>query len=223
MLGFPLAGADRPLRRVLAVGCHADDIEIGCGGTLLGLTRSNPGLHITWVVLTASGVRRDEARLSAEAFLADAGSSEIRIHDFRESFLPHDGARVKEAFESLKEAEPDVILTHGRHDLHQDHRLACELTWNTFRNHAILEYEVPKFDGDLGVPNAYVPIEDGIADRKIELILKHFPSQSGRHWFTDDLFRAMLRLRGMEAATRYAEAFVYRKIRLLCSAESGVS
>jgi LmbE family N-acetylglucosaminyl deacetylase len=214
LMGFAFAAADRPLRRILAIGCHSDDIEIGCGGTLLALTRDNPGLHVAWVVLTGSGPRAEEARASAEAFLVDAGSCDVSVHDFRESYLPYDGARVKAVFESLKAVEPDLIFTHARHDLHQDHRLACELTWNTFRDHVILEYEVPKFDGDLAVPNAYVPIDAGVVEQKIELLLRHFPSQAGRHWFDEELFRGILRLRGMEAAVQYAEAFFFRKIRL---------
>ena len=216
MLALSLLAAARQVKRVLAIGCHADDIEIGCGGTLLALTRSQPALHVTWVVLAASGSRAEEARKSASAFLGDA-STDIRVLEFRESFLPYIGGDVKEAFETLKDVEPDLILTHTRHDLHQDHRLACELTWNTFRNHLILEYEIPKYDGDLGTPNVFVPVSGDLAREKARLIHNAFGSQQGKHWFEEDLFLSLMRLRGMEAAspTGYAEAFVCRKLLLL--------
>jgi LmbE family N-acetylglucosaminyl deacetylase len=215
MLALSLSAAARQFERVLAIGCHADDIEIGCGGTLLALTRSRPALRVTWVVLAASGSRAEEARESASAFLADATHADVRVLELRESFLPYIGGEVKEAFETLKDVEPDLILTHTRHDLHQDHRLACELTWNTFRNHLILEYEIPKYDGDVGVPNVFVPLEDEVVDAKVELIARHFPSQLGKHWFDEELLRALMRLRGMESATRYAEAFTCRKLSLV--------
>ena len=211
MLGLSL---DVRLERILAIGCHADDIEIGCGGTILTLTRALPGVHVTWVVLTGEGVRSEEARASAEAFLAAAGEADVRIHTLRESFLPYVGEAVKEAFESLKDVRPDVIFTHARDDLHQDHRLACELTWNTFRDHLVLEYEIPKYDGDIGQRNVFVSLADDIVDEKLELLHRHFASQADKHWFDDELFRGLLRLRGMECATRYAEAFTGRKLRL---------
>ena len=206
---------DSNLERVLAIGCHADDIEIGCGGTILALTRARPDLHVTWVVLAAGGIRAQEARSSAAAFLADAGEADVRVLTFRESFLPYLGAEVKEAFEELKPVRPDLVLTHSRRDLHQDHRLACELTWNTFRDHLVLEYEIPKYDGDLGVPNVFVPLSDGIVTEKLDLLRAGFPSQRDRHWFDEELFRGLLRIRGMEAAARYAEAFTCRKLRLV--------
>jgi LmbE family N-acetylglucosaminyl deacetylase len=214
VLALSLLAAERPVERVLAIGSHADDIEIGCGGTLLALTRSRP-LHVTWVVIAASGTREDEARESANEFLAAAADVDVRVLEFRDSFLPYVGGDVKEAFEALKDVKPDVILTHARHDLHQDHRLACELTWNTFRNHLILEYEIPKFDGDIGAPNVFVPLDGGLADVKVELIGKHFQTQAGKHWFDEELLRALMRLRGMECATRYAEAFTCRKLSLM--------
>ncbi|CAN5681784.1 PIG-L family deacetylase [soil metagenome] len=201
-------------RNVLVVGCHPDDIEIGCGGTILSLTRSHRDLAVTWVVLSASGARADEARASASDFLAEAGSKDIRLHEFRDSFLSHEGAAVKDVFESLKSVEPDLVLTHTRFDLHQDHRLACELTWNTFRDHLILEYEIPKYDGDLGAPNVFVPLEEALVDEKVRLLLHHYASQARKHWFDEELFRGLLRLRGMESATRYAEAFMCRKLAL---------
>jgi LmbE family N-acetylglucosaminyl deacetylase len=215
MLELALSGGR--LDRVLAIGCHADDIEIGCGGTLLALTRARPQVHVTWVVLTASEERADEARSSAAAFLAASESVDIKVLDFRESFLPYQGAEVKEAFEALKSTGPDLVFTHARYDLHQDHRLACELTWNTFRDHLVLEYEVPKYDGDLGAPNVFVPLDDAVVDDKLRLIGEHFRSQADRHWFDDDLFRSLLRIRGMESATRYAEAFTCRKARVAVS------
>ena len=202
------------LSQVLAIGCHPDDIEIGCGGALLKLSRRRPEVVVTWVVLASSAERADEARASAADFLGDAGTSDIRVHDFRDGFLPYVGGEVKEIFEGLKSVEPDAIFTHSRHDLHQDHRLACELTWNTFRDHLILEYEVPKYDGDLGSPNVFVPLDADTVDRKLELLAAHHASQHGKHWFDDELFRGLMRIRGVESATRYAEAFVCRKLAL---------
>lgn len=212
MLSLAIGTPDKPIRRVLAIGCHADDIEIGCGATLLELTRTTPGLHVTWVVLAASGDRADEALASARIFLARAQGTDIRILSFRESFLPYDGAAVKEAFEALKAVEPDLVLTHARYDLHQDHRFASELTWNTFRDHTIFEYEIPKYDGDLGAPNVFVPVSGELAEEKIRLVLEHFPSQADRHWFDGELFRSLMRLRGMECSGQYAEAFTCRKL-----------
>jgi LmbE family N-acetylglucosaminyl deacetylase len=202
--------------RVLAIGCHPDDIEIGCGGTILDLAEQRASLEVTWLVLSADGGRAGEARASALGFLEGLASRpQVFVESFRDGFLPYDGAAVKERFEQLKnEVSPDVVFTHVGTDRHQDHRLASELTWNTFRNHLILEYEVPKWDADLTAPNVYVPLSETIVGRKVELLLEHFPSQRERHWFTDDLFRALLRLRGMEANSEsgYAEAFHCRKL-----------
>jgi LmbE family N-acetylglucosaminyl deacetylase len=203
-----------PLRRVLAIGCHADDIEIGCGGTLLALARAYPELEVDWVVLAAEGSRADEARASAEGFLAGFASSRIEVFGFRDGFLPYLGGEVKDAFESLKaRVDPQLVITHTGYDYHQDHRLACELTWNTFRNHAILEYEIPKVDGDLGRPNFFVPLSKELVEEKLALLERFFPSQSGRHWFDRETFLGLMRLRGMEcvAPDRYAEAFTARK------------
>jgi LmbE family N-acetylglucosaminyl deacetylase len=211
VLQLPLPDAS-PLR-ILAVGCHPDDIEIGCGGTLLTLIAARPDVEVTWLVLSAAGERAAEARASAEAFLAGAAASEVRLEGFRDGFLPYQGGEVKEVFESLKAAPaPSLVLTHTSGDRHQDHRLACELAWNTFRNHLILEFEVPKYDGDLGAPNVFVPIAEEHAQRKLELLAHHFPTQAARHWFDEEVFRGLLRLRGMESATRYAEAFYCRKL-----------
>ena len=203
-----------PLRRVLAIGSHADDIEIGCGGTLLALARANPKLEVDWVVLAAEGDRADEARASAEGFLAGVATSRVEVLGFRDGFLPYLGGEVKDAFEALKgRVDPQLVLTHVSYDAHQDHRLACELTWNTFRNHAILEYEIPKVDGDIGRPNLFVPLSRELVEEKLALLERFFPSQAGRHWFDRETFLGLLRLRGMEcvAPDRYAEAFTVRK------------
>jgi LmbE family N-acetylglucosaminyl deacetylase len=208
-------GTSAPIQTVLAVGAHADDIEIGCGGTLLSLAAAHPQAELVWVVLSADGARADEARASAAAFAAGFASSRVVVEDFRDSFFPYSGGDVKACFEKLKlDLSPDVVFTHQRSDLHQDHRVVCELTWNTFRNHLILEYEIPKYDGDLGAPNVFVELDEAVATRKLELLMTHFASQRSKHWFTEDLFRALMRLRGMEAnsPTLLAEAFYCRKL-----------
>ena len=156
MLRFPLPEGD--VRRLLVLGAHADDIEIGCGATLLALTRARPEVEVTWVVLGAEGSREAEARASAESFLQAARRSTVVVHGFRDGFFPYVGGEIKEVFEELKPLEPDIVFTHTRDDLHQDHRLVCELTWNTWRDHLILEYEIPKYDGDLRTPNVFVPV-----------------------------------------------------------------
>ncbi len=201
--------------RLLCIGAHSDDIEIGCGGTVLRLLEEYPGMYIHWVVFGASGRRADEAQRSAEVFLKNARSHRIVIHGFRDGFLPYIGGEVKDAFETLKaEVNPDLILTHYRNDLHQDHRILCELTWNTYRDHLIWEYEVPKYDGDLGTPNIYVSLSEKICRRKVDHLMKHFRTQRSKRWFTRDTFMALLRLRGIEAAgpCPYAEAFYGRKV-----------
>jgi LmbE family N-acetylglucosaminyl deacetylase len=199
--------------RVLVLGAHSDDAEIGCGGTILQLIADGAIGSVCWVVLSGQGPRIDEARASAEAMLAGVADREIRQPGFRDGFFPYDGADIKGFFEDLKGFQPDLILTHQRHDLHQDHRITCELTWNTFRNHLILEYEVPKYDGDMGRPNLYVPIDEEIRRRKIEHLMEHFATQASRHWFKEELFSGLLRLRGMEcnSPTAHAEAFYSRK------------
>jgi len=201
---------------LLCLGAHSDDIEIGCGGTVLRLLEEIPRVHVHWVVLVASGPRGAEAKASAETFLASAHSREIVIKEFRDGFFPHAGAELKEAFEQLKrDCAPDLILTHYRNDLHQDHRVVSELTWNTFRDHSILEYEIVKYDGDLGIPNFFVQLNDTICQQKVRHLMEHFGSQRSKRWFTEDTFLAMLRLRGVEcnASERYAEAFYGRKLR----------
>jgi LmbE family N-acetylglucosaminyl deacetylase len=212
-----LHDASRPLTRVLVLGSHSDDIEIGCGATLLALTRINPGLEVTWVVFGAAGPRADEARASAGRFLQGAACADVVVHGFCDGFLPYVGGEVKNVFESLKaELDPQLVLTHTRFDLHQDHRLICELTWNTFRDHLILEYEVPKYDGDLGTPNLFVPVSRELAEEKARLVLDGFPTQAGKHWFDAEVFLGLMRLRGMESRSPsgYAEAFTCRKLSL---------
>ena len=200
---------------VLAVGAHSDDIEIGCGATILRLVEEAPDVHVCWVVLSAGNDRADEARASAAAYL-DGVSHEVRLGRFRDAFFPHDPG-VKEFYEELKgTVSPDLVLVHARHDLHQDHRVACELAWNTFRDHVILEFEIPKYDGDLGAPNVLVPVEERHARRKAALLMEHFATQRDRHWFAEDMFLGLMRLRGAEARSPsgYAEGFYGRKLRL---------
>jgi LmbE family N-acetylglucosaminyl deacetylase len=215
VLGLTLARPDAAPPHVLVVGAHADDIEIGCGATILRLIADHPGLSVDWLVLSGHGERTGEAADSAAAFLAGASATRVMVEGFRDGFFPYDGGAVKERFEQLKtEVAPDLVLTHRLEDRHQDHRLVAELTWNTFRDHLVLEYEIPKYEGDLGHPNLYVPVTQEHAERKVELLRKCFPSQAGRAWFSDDTFWATLRLRGIEcnAPGRYAEAFQARKL-----------
>ena len=215
MTGFSPSRDGRPPERILCLGAHSDDIEIGCSGTLLKLIGQYPETSVTWVVMGAADVRAQEALESAHALLAPVRKKNIVIKAYRDGFFPYVGAEIKACFEELKrEVSPDLVFTHYRHDLHQDHRLMAELTWNTFRDHLILEYEIPKYDGDLGSPNVYVPLDEALCRRKIENILGSFRSQAAKRWFTEDLFRAILRLRGMEsnAPSGFAEAFHGRKI-----------
>jgi LmbE family N-acetylglucosaminyl deacetylase len=202
--------------RLLAIGAHPDDIEIGCCGTILKLLEEDALSAIGWVVLSGKGERADEAKASAEAVLSGVEEKQLMLRDYRDGFFPYDGGDIKEFFESLKEFSPDIVLTHQRADLHQDHRVACELTWNTFRDHLILEYEVPKYDGDIGSPNLFVPLGEDLRRRKIDHLMTHFASQRPKRWFKDDLFSGLLRLRGMEcnSPTSFAEAFYCRKAML---------
>ncbi len=185
-------------RRILFLGAHADDIEIGCGGTVLRLAAEQRDLEVRWVVFSSTPERAAEARASAAEFL-DGVKATVVVRDHRDGYLPWAGAAIKEEFEAVKrEFVPDLIFTHYRHDLHQDHRLVSELTWNTWRNHFILEYEIPKFDGDFGSPNFFSALPAAALERKIALVLRHFATQAGRQWFSADLFRAVARIRGME-------------------------
>jgi LmbE family N-acetylglucosaminyl deacetylase len=208
-----LLGAGRPLQ-LLCLGAHSDDIEIGCGGSVMRLLLEYPGSSVTWVVFAAQGARESEARSSAAAYL-EGVKSDVTLHQFRESYFPFCGAEIKDAFEQLKAAvKPDVIFSHRAEDMHQDHRVVAELTWNTFRNHLVLQYEIPKYEGDLGTPNVFVPLERATAERKVELLLGHFPSQAHRTWFHPDTFQGLMALRGIEcnAPERRAEAFYARKL-----------
>lgn len=203
--------------RVLAIGAHADDIEIGCGGTMLTWLDDGPPLDVTWVVWGAVGAREQEARRSADYFLQRASRHHVIVHGFKDGYLPYEGGRIKDEFERLKlEVEPDIVFTHYRDDRHQDHRVVSDLTWHTFRCHTILEYEVPKYDGDLGTPNVFVPLAREVCDAKVHGLLTYFPSQAARPWFTSETFLGLARLRGIEAAAsaEYAEAFYARKLRL---------
>lgn len=204
------------LDTVLCLGAHSDDIEIGAGATLLRLMRENPQAKIVWVVCSTSGVRGQEARVSAERFLEGAGEAQIELQEFRDGHFPAALGDLKDFFEGLKPLNPDLILTHHGKDLHQDHRAVSEATWNTFRSHAILEYEIPKWDGGLGSPNFYVPATVEYTDRKIELLMSSFPSQAEKHWFDDLTFRGLMRLRGLEcnAPEHLAEGFYARKLKL---------
>lgn len=199
---------------VLCIGAHSDDIEIGCGGTLLHLKETRSRLKFHWVVFTAAGVRGQEASRAAELFTAGC-EREIVLKDYRDGFLPYTGSDVKNSFEEIKGGiNPDIIFTHWRGDAHQDHRLLAELTWNTFRDHLILEYEVPKYDGDLGQPNLFVPLNAPLCDRKIENLFEAFQSQHTKRWFDRETFLGLMRIRGMESnsPSGYAEAFHCRKI-----------
>lgn len=214
MLPVELSKLKRPMR-VLCLGAHSDDIEIGCGGTILRMTAEMPSIEVRWVVLSARGTRKREVLASAKRFLRSTSRKRVIVKQFKESFFPYVGDKIKAFFEQLKaDFDPDLILTHCRHDLHQDHRVVNEFTWNTFRNHLILEYEIPKYDGDLGAPNTFMQLDESHCAEKVRNLMECFPSQLKRHWFTEDTFFALLRLRGVESggASRYAEAFYCRKL-----------
>jgi LmbE family N-acetylglucosaminyl deacetylase len=211
---IPKLAGSQPLS-LLCLGAHGDDIEIGCGGSVLRLLQEHPDSTVHWVVFSATGERASETLVSANRFLDAAGQKEVVISEFRDGFFPYVGGPIKEFFEKLKQrVTPDLILTHYRHDLHQDHRLVSQLTWNTFRNHLILEYEIPKYDGDMGTPNFFVHLDSGVCRRKVSQILECFSSQRSKDWFSEDAFYALLRLRGLEcnAPQKHAEAFYCRKM-----------
>jgi LmbE family N-acetylglucosaminyl deacetylase len=202
---------------VLCLGAHSDDIEIGAGATLLSLQERGVLLDVNWCVLSGVGERENEARASASEFLSTATRSRIEVMSFRDGFFPEQGDEIKSWFTALRErVDPDLIFTHRKGDAHQDHRHVCRLTWNTFRDHCILEYEIPKWDGDMGQANLYVPVSASVLNRKIELLISHFGSQRSKQWFDSETFLGLARLRGMEcrAPERYAEAFFGRKVSL---------
>jgi LmbE family N-acetylglucosaminyl deacetylase len=204
-----LALPDRPLK-ILCIGAHSDDIEIGCGGTVLRLLAERPDSTVDWIVLSSNAEREAEARSSAAEFLAEAGSSKVWVQTFQESFFPAHWVAIKLFFETVRRAtEPDLILCHHPRDRHQDHRVVAELAWNTFRNHLIWEYEIPKYEGDLGQPNLFVPLSAAQAERKVQLLLKHFATQALRGWFRADTFHGLMSIRGVECAAPEgrAEAF----------------
>ena len=214
MIALSLAGEDRRQLQILCLGCHSDDIEIGCGGAILRLAAQYPECAIHWVVLSAQGARAEEARRAAELF-AGTRLQKPLLKSFPDAFLPYVGGDVKAVFEELKSAvSPDLIFTHNGNDAHQDHRLVSELTWNTFRDHFILEYEIPKYDGDLGRPNVFFPLEPDVYQKKVRYIVDTFQSQRGKMWFEAETFLGLMRLRGMEcnAPSGYAEAFYCRKM-----------
>lgn len=205
-------------QHVLCLGAHCDDIEIGCGGTILSMLRSNPDLRVTWIVFSSDSVRQVEAKNAASQFLANCTRSEVEIKQFPDRYFPSVWAEIKDYFGQLAsnfsgDNSPDLIFTHRRADRHQDHNLIGELTWNAFRNHVILEYEIPKFEGDLGHPNIFVPLSDEIVESKIDILSNCYPSQSSHHWFDDETFRSLMRIRGLESGpNQYAEAFYAEKL-----------
>jgi LmbE family N-acetylglucosaminyl deacetylase len=213
MLKIKLGETDGPLK-ILCIGSHSDDIEIGCGGAILRLLSENEAVSVTWVVLAGGGPRRTEAAGAAKEFLLNAGTSQVKIEDYKDGFFPYRGEEIKLYFEKLKNnVSPDIIFTHYRDDLHQDHRLVSDLTWNTFRDNLILEYEIIKFDGDIGSPNFFIHLDEDTCSRKIDLLMRYHQSQITKDWFTPETFLSMMRLRGIEGrAQRYAEAFHVRKL-----------
>jgi LmbE family N-acetylglucosaminyl deacetylase len=216
MITLKLAQGQAPLK-VLCLGAHSDDIEIGCGGTIIKIIREYPAVEFDWIVFGAAGARKKEALASAAALLKGAARKIVQVRSFRDGYFPYIGGEVKDSFEELKKkVRPDLIFTHQRSDLHQDHQLIADLTWNTFRDHLILEYEVPKYDGDLETPSVYVPLDAAQAKAKVRHILGHFQSQSGNGWFDRATFLALLRLRGIEsnAPSGFAEGFTGHKLTL---------
>jgi len=212
-LAFNLPGGRPPV--LLFIGAHADDIEIGCGGTVLELLRRWPGAEVHWVVLSSENGRDNEARKAARALLRQAGSAALRIESFRGAYFPSEFPAIKDCFESLKRSiRPDVVFAHSRDDLHQAHRIVGELAWNTFRANIVLEYEIPKYDGGLGSPQVFVPLSPAAMKRKLSILMSAFPSQRSKRWFTPETFQGLARLRGIEcnAPSGYAEAFFARKL-----------
>lgn len=202
---------------VLFLGAHSDDIEIGCGGTVLELLRARPDVEIRWVVFSAIGVRAAEAKAGARRFIGRRAATSVELHEFRDGFFPVQFAAIKDVFEGIaKSFRPDVVFTHRREDRHQDHRIVSDLAWNTFRRQLIFEYEIPKWDGDLGIPNCFMPLSATVAKKKVQLLMSAFASQRSKDWFDEETFRGLARLRGIEcrAPSGFAEAFSGRKVTL---------
>jgi LmbE family N-acetylglucosaminyl deacetylase len=209
MIGLQL----KKVRTILCLGSHSDDIEIGCGGTILKLLAENNSVDVFWIVFSATEARADEANRSAELFLEKASNKNIIVKKFRETFFPYCATEIKEFFKKLQsEISPDLIFTHRREDLHQDHRLVSELTWNTFRDHLIMEYEIPKYEGDLGQPNIFVKLSRQTCEQKVATIFNTFLTQRTKKWFSEDTFWALLRLRGVESNSEFAEGLYCRKM-----------
>lgn len=203
---------NKPLK-ILCLGAHCDDIEIGAGGTVLKLIDEYEIEQLNWIVFASNDIRKQEALKSAELFLSNVPNKKIVVNSFRDGFLPFHGIEIKEYFEEIKkEISPDIIFTHYRDDRHQDHRLISDLTWNTWRSELILEYEIPKYDGDLGIPNFYIKLEEQYIRKRNNILLETFQSQKSKHWFDDATFNALSRLRGLESANMFAEAFYARKL-----------
>ena len=201
--------------KILCLGAHCDDIEIGCGGTVLKLIENYSNITVYWVIFSSNEQRAQEAIVSSNTFLKEVSQKKVEIKNFQDGFLSFQGKEVKECFEQLKqEFSPDLIFTHYRQDRHQDHRLISDFTWNTFRNHLILEYEIPKYDGDLGIPNFFVHLDEAVCRRKIQYLMDAFPTQNNKQWFTEETFSSILRIRGIESnsPSKYSEAFHCRKI-----------
>lgn len=206
---------DTSAPRILLLGAHCDDIEIGCGGTVIELMRAYPDAKVRWIVLSSGAKRAQEAKSAARQLLRGMRDAQIVVKDFRGSYFPSEAPAIKEYFEELRQSTaPDVVFSHCRDELHQDHRTVGELTWNTFRDHMILEYEIPKYDGGLGSPSVFVALPTATVRRKTQLLMKVFKTQHGKHWFTPETFQALMRLRGVECNARdgYAEAFYSRKL-----------
>ena len=213
MISLDLARSLPAKPTILCLGAHADDIEIGCGGTLLRLLRTRKDVSVRWAVFSATPVRAREAQAAAAIFLKRARAKEVRIHAFADGHFPYQGAEIKEVFEGIKRGPaPDLVFTHYRDDRHQDHRMISDTTWQTFRESLVLEYEIPKYDGDLGSPNVFLSLDAPTCERKIRALLRSYPTQHAKPWFTEETLRALLRLRGIEARARYAEAFYGRKL-----------
>lgn len=213
MINLNINQKNEPLK-ILCLGAHSDDIEIGCGGTILSILTEYPHSEVHWHVFSANEIRKQETLESSGFFLEKAENKQVCTHDFKESYFPYHASSIKDEFEKLKEIlNPDIIFSHCRTDLHQDHELISKLTLNTFRNHLILEYEIPKYDGDLGNPNLFIPIDDKVLDYKLSTIIQHFKSQRSRNWFSKETFRALPVIRGIEcnSPSGYAEAFYCRK------------